>query len=534
MTTSEEPEPQQPQAAPRRSRIFRNTAIFSVFTGLSRIAGLGREIVAAGYYGTSGPAAAFTIAFQVPNLVRALVADAALSSAFVPVFTDLLQQGRKREAHALAASLLGLILVVLGILTVVFIVGAGVVMPLFTGDKFTPADVDLTVGLSQVLFPIVVLLGVNGLVVGILSAYDHFSIPAIAPLVWNVVIIAGLVGLHGVFEGRERIYAYAIGVLAGTVVQLAMVIPVLKRVGFPLRISFHWRDPKIKRVLVLMLPVTISLGVINIDLVINSALGTLVSQGAPRAIDAAFRVYMLPQGMFSVAVATVLFPQLARLASARDMPGLRRFSGDGMRLIFLALIPCAAATVVLAEPITRLVYERGAFGSQSTEDTAQALLFFSFSLPFAGANLLLTRSFFALQRPWIPTRAAALSLVVNAVISLLLYKPLGIAGIVIGTAVSSAVMTVQQVAALRTLTGGFEVARTIRGFLTMTAASVVFAGVAYATWWLVDEGLGRSLPAQVVSVGMALAAGFAVYGAIVLLARVPEAGQLARMLRRRT
>ncbi len=516
-----------------RSRIFRNTAIFSVFTGLSRIAGLGREIVAAGYYGTSGPAAAFTIAFQVPNLVRALVADAALSSAFVPVFTDLLQQGRKREAHALAASLLGLILVVLGVLTVLFIVGAGVVMPVFTGSKFTAADVDLTIGLSQVLFPIVVLLGVNGLVVGILSAYDHFSVPAIAPLVWNVVIIAGLVGLRGLFDGRAQIYAYAIGVLAGTLVQLALVLPVLRRVGFPLRIAFDWRDARIKRVLVLMLPVTLSLGVINIDLVINSALGTLVSQGAPRAIDAAFRVYMLPQGMFSVAVATVLFPQLARLASARDMPGLRRFSGDGMRLIFLALLPCAAATIALAEPITRLVYERGAFGSQSTQDTAQALLWFSFSLPFAGANLLLTRSFFALQRPWIPTGTAIISLVVNTVVSLLLYKPLGIAGIVIGTAVASAVMTVQQVLALRRLTEGFEVLRTIRAFVTMTAASAVFGAVAYGVWWLLDEGLGRGLIAQVVSVGAALAAGFATYGAIVVLARVPEADQLIGMLRRR-
>jgi putative peptidoglycan lipid II flippase len=517
----------------RRSGVMRNTAIFSIATGLSRVMGLVREIVAAAYFGTTGVASAFTIAFQVPNLIRALVADAALSSAFVPVFTELLEQGKKREAYQLAASLFGMILVALGAITVAFIVGAGVVMPLFTSDEFSPANVDLTVGLSQVLFPIIVLLGVNGLVVGILSAYDHFSVPAIAPLVWNLIIIAGLVALRGLFDGRDQIYAYAVGVLVGTIVQLAMVVPVLKRVGFPLRISFDWKDERIRQVLQLMLPVSLSLGVINVDLLINSKIGTLVSDGAPRAIDAAFRIYMLPQGMFSVAVATVLFPQLARLAAGRDLPGLRRWSGDGMRLIFLALLPCAAATIVLAEPITRLVYERGAFGEAATEDVSTALFWFSFSLPFAGANLMLTRTFFSLQRPWFPTALAAGSLVVNAVVSLALYKPLGIAGVVIGTAVSSLLMTLLQAFYLRRELQGFDVVRTIRGFLTMVAASAVLGAVAYGAWRLLDDALGRSLIAQIVSVGVALGAGFAVYVAIVVLAKVPEAQYLSRLVRRR-
>ncbi len=526
-------EPGDPPPARRPAGIFRNTAIFSVFTGLSRLAGLVREIVAAAYFGVGGPASAFTIAFQVPNLIRALVADAALSSAFVPVFTDLLQQGRRREAHELAAALLGLILVVLGAITLVFIVGAGVIMPLFTSDKFPPADVELTVGLSRVLFPIIVLLGVNGLVVGILNAYDHFAVPAIAPLVWNLVIVAGMIGLRGLFEGRDQIYAYAIGVLAATVVQLAMVLPVLRRVGFPLGVSLHWRNPRIAQVLRLMLPVSLSLGVINVDLLINSKIGTLVSDGAPRAIDAAFRIYMLPQGMFSVAVATVLFPQLSRLAAARDLPGLRRWSGDGMRLIFLALIPCAAATLVLAEPITRLVYQRGAFGTAATDDVSTALFWFSFSMPFAGANLMLTRTFFSLQRPWFPTALAAASLAVNAVVSLLLYPSLGIAGVVIGTAVASVVMTLQLAYFLRRELRGFEVVRTLRGLATMFAAAVAFGLVARGTWWLLDGALGQGLAAQVVAVGSALLAGFAVYGGAVLLARVPEAQQLARLAGRR-
>ena len=237
-------------------------------------------------------------------------------------------------------------------------------MPALTpGDEFTPELDELMVGLSQVLFPIVLLLALNGLFVGILNAYDHFTIPALAPLVWNFVIIGVLVVLKPHFEGPNQMYAYAIGVLAGTFVQLAMCLPVLRRLGFVFELKVDFRDARVRQVLALMLPITLSLGLINFNLFINSALGATVSEAVPRAIDAAFRLYMLPQGMFSVAVATVLFPALARLPTRRDYDGLRALTGTGTRQIFLLLIPAAACTLVLAEPITRLVYERGEFGA---------------------------------------------------------------------------------------------------------------------------------------------------------------------------
>src|SRR5262249_38523986 len=232
----------------------------------------------------------------------------------------------------------------------------------------------------------VVLLALNGLFVGILNAHDHFTIPAIAPLVWNVVIIIGLIGLAPLFHGDNKLYAYAIGVLAGTVVQLAMTFPVLRRIGYPgFRFSLPKRgDVRGRRVLVLMFPVSVGLGLINIDLVLNSQIGRLSSDEAPRAIDAAFRIYMLPQGMFSVAVATVLFPQLSRLASRKDYAGLQAVTGVGIRQIALLLLPAAAATLVLATPIVRLVYQRGEFNAESTILTSQALFYFAFSLPFNG------------------------------------------------------------------------------------------------------------------------------------------------------
>lgn len=523
------------EAVAKSGRIARNTAIFSFLTGLSRIAGLVREVVASSYFGTSGAFSAFTFAFQVPNLVRSLFADAALSAAFVPVFTELLEKGNKRDAYRLASTFVVLIAAALTVVSVFFVLVAPWLMPLLTGDKFTPALDDLTVGLSQVLFPIVLLLGLNGLFVGILNAYDHFTIPALAPLVWNVVIIAVLVVLRPHFDGSEQLYAYAIGVLAGTVVQLAMCLPVLRRLEF----EFDWkgmavRDPRVKQVLVLMLPITLSLGLINFNLFINSVLGSTVSEAVPRAIDAAFRIYMLPQGLFSVAVATVLFPALARLATRGDVDGLRRLTGTGTRQIFLLLIPAAACTLVLAEPITRLVYERGEFGPDSTDLVAEALFWFSFSLPFAGVNLLLTRTFFSLQRPWLPTGLGAATLVVNLVVAIALVGPFGTGGIVFATAVASAAMTAGQAYYLRRELGGrLEGAETGRAVLRMLVASGALALVAYLSWLGLDALLGRSLAAQVVSVGGGLTAGIVAYAVVVLALRVPEAQQIRDLVRAR-
>jgi putative peptidoglycan lipid II flippase len=522
----------------RRSRVARNTIIFSIATGLSRIMGVVREIVAARYYGTTGPASAFTLAFQIPNLVRSLFADAAISAAFVPVFTELLEKGNRREAFELAGSLLMIVLAGLGAISLIFIVFAGQIMPLFIGDEFTPYLTHLTVVMSQLLFPIVVLLGVNGLIVGILNAYEHFTIPALAPLVWNLMIIVSLIALRPLFSVGHEIYAYAVGVLAGTIVQLAMSIPPLRHLDFKFSFRGSLRDPRIGQVLKLMLPVTIGLGVINFDLVINSSLGSLVSVDAPRAIDAAFRVYMLPQGMFSVALATVLFPTLSRYAARNDLDGLRATMSTGVRAIFLLLIPAATFTFVMATPIVRLIYQHGVFGPRSTDRVSTALFWFSFSLPFAGVNLLLTRTFFSLQRPWIPTALATANLVVNALISLALYKPLGIAGLVIGTAVASAGMTFSQAFYLRReLHGRLEGGRTLMAIARMSLAAAALGGVSYVTWWALDSALGRSIPAQLLSVSAAAVAGFVVYAALVLMMRIPEAQRIelavAGRLRRR-
>jgi len=285
-------------------------------------------------------------------------------------------------------------------------------------------------------------------------------------------------------------------------------------------------------VLLLMLPVTISLGLINFNLVINSLFGSLVSDEAPAAIDKAFRIYQLPQGIFSVAIATVLFPTLARFANRGAFDDLRATLANGMRQILFVLLPAAAAVLALSEPMIRLVYQRGEFGPADTTLVATALFWFAFSLPSNGLFLLLTRTFFGLQRPWIPTAISAGNLVITAVGALALYH-LGVGGIVASTGIATGLSVIAQGVILRRLLGGIELGRLIDAAIRISVASALLAGVSYGIWDLLDQELGRGLAAQIVSLGVGLGIGAAAYLLAARLLRIPELEQILRLLRRR-
>jgi putative peptidoglycan lipid II flippase len=420
---------------------------------------------------------------------------------------------------------------VLGALTALFILLAGPIMSVFApGFRDNPELHDLVVTLSRLMFPIVLMLALSGLVVGMLNSFEHFAVPALAPAAWNIVIIGCLAGLVPVLPDDKEIYAYAIGILAGTVVQFLLPLPWLRGRGGGLTLRLDWHDERVRRVLKLMLPVTIALGLINLSLLINSLFATLVSEQAPAAIDKAFRIYQLPQGLFSISVATIMFPTLARFAARGAYDDLRHTMANGVRQVCLLLIPSAVAMAVLAEPITRLVYQRGAFDAHATDLTSTAMVWWSLSLPFQGVSLLFSRTFFSLQRPWATTALAGLNLCVNATLAAALYKPFGIAGIVLGTVVGTMTMCISQGLMLRGDLGGIEGRRTLEAAAKMLAAGALLGGVAYGLWDVLDAALGRSLIAQIVSVGTGLTAGFGVYVAAVWAMRLPEALQIKRLL----
>jgi putative peptidoglycan lipid II flippase len=491
-------------------RLARSTAVFSAATAVSRVLGLVREMVSAYFFGVTGLINAFTVAIQIPNLVRALVADAALSGAFVPVFSELLEKGERKRAWRVASTLFWLTMLILGAITAVFILLAPLLMRPF-GDP--GGDYDLAVGLSRVLFPIVVLLGLSGIVVGILNTYHHFALPALAPVAWNLVIVVGLLlGVPKIDDESAQLYLYAGLVVVGTLVQLLLPFPWLRRLDGRLTMVIDWRDPAVKRVLVLMLPVTLTIGLINVNFLVDTLFASrlLDPELAPAAISAAFRLYMLPQGVFAVAVTTVLFPTLARLAARDDMGALRRALDGGMRQIAFLLVPAGLLSIVLAEPIVRLVYQRGEFTEEDTVIVAQCLQAFSIGLVFNGWGLVLNRSFYAVQTNWVPTGIALGAVGLNALFDTVFYR-LGIWGIPLATSTVNVIVAAVLVVMMRRRVGLEHVGRTLAVVARVTVASAAAAALAYATWYAVDAVVGEGFVAQAVSLGAAFAFAGLVY-----------------------
>ncbi len=517
--------------AARGRRLAWSTAIFALATGLSRILGLVREIVASYYFGAAGKVNAFTVAFQVPNLVRSLVADAALSSAFVPVFSELLEKGERKRAWRVASTLFWLMLLGLGALVALLIVLAPLVIAPFGNPG---GDKELAIGLSRVLFPIVALLGVSGVIVGILNSYDQFTVPALTPVFWNLAIILGLVlGVPHAETIDAKLYIYAISIVIGTVIQVLLPVPWLLKLDGRLHMVLDWRDPAVRRVFVLMLPVTLGIGLINFNLVIDSIFASRLidPELAPTAIDKAFRLYMLPQGMFSVAVATVLFPSLSRLAARGDRDGFRHMVGLGLRQIAFLLVPASVLSAVLAEPIVRLLYQRGSFDPGQTPVVAGALAAFAAGLTFNGTMLLLNRAFFSLQSPWIPTAVALGNLGLNALLDAVFYR-FGTWGIPLSTTFVNIAGTAALLALLRRRLGSIELRESASAFVRIVAASAVSGAVGYGVWRGLDEELGRGLAGQIVSIGTALLAATAAYGLACRALGVRELRALLSLRRR--
>jgi putative peptidoglycan lipid II flippase len=511
-----------------RRRLAVSTAIFGIATGLSRVLGLVREMVASYYFGAAGRINAFTVAFQVPNLVRALVADAALSSAFVPVFSDLIERGERRRAWRVASSLFWLMLLGLTALTALFVLVAPWVIGIFGNPGH---DRSLAVGLSRVLFPIVALLGVSGIVVGILNSYDHFTVPALSPVFWNLAIILGLViGVPEAHGPSAKLYVYAGAILGATLIQVLLPMPWLRgldRGEERLRIVLDWRDPAVRRVFALMVPVTLGLGLINVNALIDTffAARYIDATLAPTAIQKAFLVYMLPQGMFSVAIATVLFPTLSRLASRGDLRAFAEQVSGGIRQIAFLLAPTAVVSAVLAEPIIRILYQRGHWHPAQTPVVAGALAAFSAGLVFNGFMLMLNRAFFSLQSNWIPTSVALGNLGLNAALDAAFYR-FGTWGIPLATSVVNVAGSAVLLVLMRRRLGRLGFGSILDSVLRIVIASAALAGAAYGIWYVIDRGLGRSFAGQLASVGLALVIGTAVYLLVCRALKVRELGAL--------
>ena len=452
--------------------------VVALATGISRVVGVAREILTANAFGVSVQLNTFASVAVIPNLIRQLVADAAVSAAFVPVFTGLFAKGERERAYKLASSLLSFMVVVVGTVTLVLMLGAPLLVkiffPQFAGQPYIS---HLAVDMLRILLPTVLLFSVSGVVIGVLYSYERFTMPAVVSIVWNLVIIAFIVFFSA--PGRLGIYALVWGTFFGTVAQLLLLIPSLRRVDLKWRVSFAWRDPLLRRVLLLMVPVTITLGILNFNALIDFFFAQFVSDHAAAQINYAFRLYQLPQGMFAITIGTVLFPTLSRYAADNDMESFRETLSMGVRQIFFVSLPFVAWFVVVPHSMVQLIIH-GQFVPADTAAVAPILAFFTLGMAFANVNVMFNRGFQSMQRPWLPLYVGIVNLVLNALLDWVLYKPLGARGIVLSTSIVSAFNFVALLVLMRRQIDSVDGRRILVGLGKILTCSAALAAVSWA------------------------------------------------------
>ncbi len=516
-----------------KRRLAVAAAFLMAATAGSRVLGLFREQVMLAQLGLGPPMGAFTVAFKVPSLIRTLVADTALSAAFIPVFSELLSEDRRKEAWRLVSTITFLAVILLGAISALGVVFAPQVIAIAAPGYRDAETIGLAIGLTQVMFPTVMLLGVTGIFMGVLNSYDHFALPALAPIVWNVIIIASVVFFAGDGADPHAFYVLAWGTVIGTVAQLVIQVPAVwrRRERGGLRLDF--RHPALKQVGRLLGPVMLTLGIVNFNALVGTIVASYISEPAPAVIDKAFRLFQLPQGMFAVAIGTVLFPTLSRFAAAGRFDDFRATLSSGLRQIFFVTLPFSAFFVVLGVPTVRLVFQHGKIGAEDTAAVAWALAFFSVGMAFVSANTLLNRAFYGIQKAWLPLIVGVGNLVLYTTLAVLLYRPLGVGGVTFATSVVSVFNFFGLILLLRREIGRVDGRRTAISVFRSAVALLPLAAAGYGSWWLADAWLGRSILGQLVSVSAGYSIGLAAYVLAARLLRMDELGQVVGVIRRR-
>ena len=383
----------------------------------------------------------------------------------------------------------------------------------------------------RIVAPTILVLGLAGVVTGVLFAHERFVMPAVVSIVWNVVIIAFV----GVWHSSWGVPALAVGILVGTVVELVLLVLAVRALDEPLRVNLHFGDDQFRRVLALMVPVSITLGILNFNALIDMYFAQYVDSRAAARIIYAFRLYSLPQGIFAVTIGTVLFPSLSRFAARHDTDGFRRTISTGVRQMVFVSLPFFAWFTVLAVPIVQVVFQRRAFSAEDTAAVAPVLAAFALGLTFANVNMMFNRGFQSMQRPWLPLYVGLVNLALNAVLDWVLLGPLGATGIALATSLVSIFNSVVLAYLLRGHIGRAEGTR-----IGMTAVkTVICAGalaVVAAVAWRAVEGLGFAdggFWTVLAALFVTVAASGATYFAAARLLRMEELVLVWRTVRRR-
>jgi putative peptidoglycan lipid II flippase len=404
----------------------------------SRVLGFARDLVIARAFGAAGATDAFFVAFRLPNLLRRLVAEGALSSAFIPVFTEYLTARPRAETLRMFRAVSGAMLLLLAGLSAAGALGAPWIVRAMAPGFFADPEVGaLTVRLARVMFPYLLLVGLGALAMGVLNAHRHFLAPALAPLGLNVAMIAGALWLAPRLD--QPVMGLAVGVLAGGAVQLLVQVPALRARGALVAPALEPRHPAVRRIARLMTPVVLGQSALHLGTLINTVIASFLAGGSVSYLYYADRLVEFPLGIFGIAVATAVLPTLAEQASRRDLSALRETLSFALRLATFVSLPAAIGLFVLREPIVRVLYERGRFGPAETEGTAAALAMYALGLVSFTVTRIGAQAFYALGDTRTPVRASLWAMAVNCALAAALAWPLGHAGLALATAVAATV-----------------------------------------------------------------------------------------------
>jgi len=523
-------------AASGRAQYLGAAGVIGVATVASRVLGLAREVAFAALFGATWVTDAFRIAYVVPYTLRRLLGEGAMSSFVVPVFTEQLEAEGREGAFRFAQTVYSLFFV-----GVAVIVAAGVLLmpavvtviaPGFLGQPDTFA---LTVSLARVMLPYMLLMMTSALAMGILNSFYRFAVPACAPVVMNVCMLAALFLLVPAFGSlpERQIYALTVGVLVGGVAQVALQLPSLRRTGFRWRPRFAFREPAVRKVAVLMVPAVFSLGIVRINLLINTAAASFVGVGAVSLIMYAERLLQFPMGVFGFSLANALLPRISRHAARGELETFKALVSFALRASLFVTLPATAGLIVLGEPLVAVIYRHGAFTAADARATAVILGAFAVGLfAFVGTQIIMP-TFYALKLPKEPIRAGVVALVTNLGLTVILALLFGAAGIALAIAASTAVTLGFLLYRLRRAVGPLGFQRVALAGLRFAAASAVLAGALVPARLALARYVAAATWAQALALVVIVAAAVPAYAALARLFGAREVGEIITIILRR-
>jgi putative peptidoglycan lipid II flippase len=515
-----------------KKNIARAAGVLGAATMLSRIMGMLRDMVVARLFGAGLYTDAFIAAFQIPNMLRRFFAEGALTAAFVPTFSEWYTHKGEEETRALVNVCFTLLTLVMASITIVGVIFSPLLVSLmFPGFAVNPEKVSATILLNRLMFPYIFFVSLVALCMGILNTLRHFFTPAISTVFLNFSMILAALLLHNRFQ--VPIVSLAIGVLIGGMLQLALQIPVLYKKGFTIRPDFHFGNPAVKRIALLMGPSIFGVGVYYLNITVGSILASFLAEGSVSYLYYAQRLFEFPQGIFTVSVAQAVLPSMSRQAAAGDMAALKESLCYGVRLTLFITIPAMVGLALCATPIFSLLFMGGAFTFAKAVNCGSALFYYSLGLSFVALVRVLVPAFYALKDTKTPVLIALIAFVLNLLFSLLLMGPLKHGGLALASSLSALGNMLLLLWFLRRKLGPFGGRAIMISGLKGLLASMPMA---FAVYWIVrlidwSQVGGRLLKGGVL--GGAVLAGVGIFLAGSHLLGCEEADDLLALLRRK-